>query len=241
MTRDTPTPMPAWRTAPAALVLVVLLTGCGATQNAGSQLQASPPAVSATPAASASPTNSAATAPNATDATPAPLPSTSEPSIPAPAATSSMSMPIPPTEGPSATAQMICSPEIRDAITTMLQLPAAPDSSSTYIKQLYTCTYHLSDGPLVLSVQDTTGVPAAQTYFDSLRRTLPGSQTLTGLASLGLPAFQTPGGTVVFLKDDKTLKVDATALPPTVGPNHQPRTDIAYQVATDVIACWRGQ
>ena len=71
-------------------------------------------------------------------------------------------MPALPGQGPSPTAQMVCSSEIRDAITTMLQLPAAPDSDSTYVNQLYTCTYHLSDGPLVLSVQDTTGVPAAR-------------------------------------------------------------------------------
>ena len=240
MTGDRPPNVPRWPAGPAALVFAVLLTGCGATPSAGSQLQGSPPAVAATPAASPPP-SPAPTSPEATEATPAPLPSTSAPSVAAPPATSGMSMPMPSTQGPSATAQMICSPEVRDAIITMLQLPAAPDSSSTYINQLYTCTYHLSDGPLVVSVQDTTGVPAAQTYFDSLRRTLPGSQTLTGLASLGLPAFQTPGGTVVFLKDDKTLNVDATALPPTVGPNHQTRTDIAYQVATDIIACWRGQ
>lgn len=140
---------------------------------------------------------------------------------------------------PSATAQMICSDEIRTAVASMLQLPTTPAPTSTYVNRLFTCTYHLSDGPLVLSVQDTEGVPAARSYFESLRGTLPGSQTLSGVASLGLPAFQTPSGTVVFLKDDKTLKVDATGLPPAAGPNGQTRTDVAYQIATDVIACWR--
>jgi len=135
---------------------------------------------------------------------------------------------------------MICSDEIRTAVASLLQLATPPAATSTYANQLYTCTYQLDGGPLVLSVQDTEGVPAARSYFESLLHTLPGSQTLTGLASLGLPAFQTPSGTVVFLKDDKTLKVDATALPPNAGPNGQTRTDVAYQVATDVIGCWRG-
>lgn len=140
---------------------------------------------------------------------------------------------------PSAAAQMICSDEIRTAVASMLQLPTTPTPTSTYVNQLFTCTYHLSDGPLVLSVQDTEGIPAAHSYFEFLRRTLPSSQTLTGLASLGLPAFQTPTGAVVFLKDDKTLKVDATALPLRTGPNGQTRTDVAYQIATDIIGCWR--
>ncbi len=43
----------------------------------------------------------------------------------------------------------------------------------------------------------------------------------------------------MFLKDDKTLTVDATRLPATNGPADLSRSDLAYQIATDVIGCWR--
>lgn len=229
MSSRPPCPVHHWQTALTAVAVAVLLTACSSTQ--ATHPDTAPAQADATSAPpSPRPPDSAATSSAAGGGQP----------TTAPAATPGMFMPPPPTGVPSLTAQMICSPEVRTAIATMLHLDAAPDPTSTYVNQLYTCTYHLSVGPLVLSVQDTAGVPAARTYFESLRRALPGSQALTGLAALGLPAFQTPAGTVVFLKDDKTLKVDATALPPRIGPNHQTRTDVSYQIATDIIGCWRG-
>ena len=37
-----------------------------------------------------------------------------------------------------------------------------------------------------------------------------------------------------------TLNVDATRLPARAGPTRDSRADIAYALATDIIACWRG-
>ncbi|GAA1876450.1 hypothetical protein [Lapillicoccus jejuensis] len=134
---------------------------------------------------------------------------------------------------------MVCGPEIKDALVTALQLSTPPATTNTYVDRLFTCTYHLAQGPLVLSVMDTTDVPSATRYYDALRRKLGNPQPLTGVASLGLPSVQTASGVVVFLKDDKTLEVDASALPATLGPNQQTRADLAYQMASDVIGCWR--
>ncbi|MEO6821546.1 MAG: hypothetical protein ABI468_03435 [Candidatus Nanopelagicales bacterium] len=64
---------------------------------------------------------------------------------------------------------------------------------------------------------------------------------LSGLASLGLPAFETPNGMVAFLKDDKTLQVDASAMTSLIGPQRLTRSGVAYQIATDVLACWNGE
>ncbi len=235
MSTRPPRPVHRWHAAATAVAVGVLLTGCRTTY-ASSQPDVAPAAANAT-AASPRPTG-----PADTSSAPTSSPPTRGQVTAAPADVPGMSMPAPSSTGvPSATAQMICSGEVRTAIATMLQLNPAPDPTSTYINQQYICTYHLSVGPLVLAVQDTADVSAARNYFESLRRTLPASQTLTGMAALGLPAFETSTGTVVFLKDDKTLKVDATALPSRIGPNRQTRTDIAYQIATDIIGCWRGQ
>jgi hypothetical protein len=47
-------------------------------------------------------------------------------------------------------------------------------------------------------------------------------------------------GAAVFLKDDKTIRVDATGLPARDGPSGDSRTDLAYTIATDILACWAG-
>jgi hypothetical protein len=61
---------------------------------------------------------------------------------------------------------------------------------------------------------------------------------LSGLLSLGLPSYETRSGSVVFLKDGKTLTVDATGLPNSIGPSSLSRSELAYAVAADVVACW---
>lgn len=64
------------------------------------------------------------------------------------------------------------------------------------------------------------------------------TQPLRGLLGLGLPSYKTPSGTVAFLKDGKSLAVDASGLPRESGPDHQSRFDLAYAIAADVVACW---
>lgn len=61
--------------------------------------------------------------------------------------------------------------------------------------------------------------------------------------SPGLSAATVAGqadGAAVFLKDDKTIRVDATGLPARDGPSGDSRTDLAYTIATDILACWAG-
>ena len=105
---------------------------------------------------------------------------------------------------------------------------------------LYTCTYRLPAGRLVISVKESGTVPSAHTYFTALRGNLGASHTLRGLPALGLPAYETTDGTVVFVKDDKTLHVDGTGLPRNAA-NGESRTNLAYTIATDILGCWNGK
>ena len=200
----------------AGITVALMLTACG-----GSSTAASPPAPSTT-----SGTTSATSAPDPSTST------TTATGTTAPAATTAAAKPSP-------TAAMVCGSEIQDDLVTALQLSGPPATTSTYVDRLFTCTYHLAQGPLVLSVMDTTDVPSATRYYDTLRQRLGNPPPLTGVASLGLPSVQTSSGTVLFLKDDKTLEVDASGLPATLGPHQQTRSDLAYQMASDVIGCWR--
>jgi hypothetical protein len=93
----------------------------------------------------------------------------------------------------------------------------------------------------VLSVKESANPAAARAHFNALRTRLGGTHPLTGLAALGLPGYQKESGRVVFLKDNMTLQVDATALPHQVGPQNTSRPELAYTVATDVLACWTGE
>jgi hypothetical protein len=163
------------------------------------------------------------------------MPGMAKPIAPPPAPTPSAAA------GPSESARMVCDSEIRGDVATALALSAQPTATPTWANHLYTCTYHLAPGPLVLSVKELPDVPAARVYFSELRKQLAPTQAVLGLASLGLPGYQTPSGTVIFLKDNKTLEVDATALPAQTGPNLVSRTDLAYQIATNILGCWTGK
>lgn len=101
--------------------------------------------------------------------------------------------------------------------------------------------YTLPDGPLILSVKQSPDAGTARTYFHQLQRRTGRAEPVTGLASLGLPAFQTTTGTVAFVKDNMTLNVKATSLQHHLGPHHSTRTDFAYTLATDILACWQGE
>lgn len=142
--------------------------------------------------------------------------------------------------GPSASARMVCGPEIRRDVATALGLRTPPTATTSWVDHLYTCTYRLRTGSLVLSVKESPDVPAARGYFSAVQHRLGNTHPLLGLSALGLPAYDTTDGTVVFLKDDKVLQVDATTLPHEAG---QPdsRSGLAYEVATDVLGCWTGK
>lgn len=134
---------------------------------------------------------------------------------------------------------MICGQGTKDDISSILALKAAPHTVDNWAERIYTCTYHLADGPLVISVKESTDPAAARNYFDSLQGELDGATPIKGLANLGFAAAQTDNGSVIFLKDSSTLYVDATQLPAGVGPQKVARTDFAYQVSTTILACWK--
>ncbi|MDT7577098.1 MAG: hypothetical protein QOH17_3431 [Pseudonocardiales bacterium] len=139
--------------------------------------------------------------------------------------------------GPSATAQMVCGADIRRKVALALGLSAPAPVRSSYANRLYTCTYRLPAGPLILSVQESRTKAEAGSYFTTLRRRL---APTTPLAGLGERAATTSTGVVIVVKDNLTLRVDTTGLPTVFGTQHQKRTDLAYEMASAVLGCWTG-
>jgi hypothetical protein len=90
---------------------------------------------------------------------------------------------------------------------------------------------------MTLTVHVLPGTAQAGAELDADRARTPGADTLPGL---GERAWGTPAGTAVVLKDNQILTVDTTALPEVFGANDQKRTDLAYEVASDVLGCWTG-
>ena len=140
--------------------------------------------------------------------------------------------------GPSSAAAMICGSETRDAVRRSLDLGQAPAGLHGWADRLFSCTYQLRSGDLRLSVKDLDAAAPGRAYFDGLRSRLPGATPIRGVASFGFPAFETARGDVAFLKDHKTLWVDASRLGSSALPAGTSRQDVAYGVASAVIACW---
>lgn len=138
---------------------------------------------------------------------------------------------------PTATAKMVCGEDIMGKVVLVLKLTKKPVTTTTWANQLYTCTYALPMGPMVLSVKQSSSNAAAKTYFTSLRSTLGPTESLVGL---GEGAYRTTTGIAVVVKDNMTLKVDTTRLPAVFGPEDQKRTDLSNQIASDVLGCWTG-
>jgi hypothetical protein len=138
---------------------------------------------------------------------------------------------------PSEAAKMICSDDIRGQVRTVLGLTAPAPVRSSWQNRLYTCTYTLPMGTMVLSVQESASKPAAAAHFRSLRSRLGSTQPLLGL---GEQAYATKTGIAVVLKDNMTLRVDTTDLPVVFGSQQQRRTDLAYEIASAVLGCWTG-
>lgn len=177
-----------------------------------------------------------ATQPEILQATAAPA--SSGPASPAVSGPTESDRPSGASSGPASAAAMVCGDEIRARIAQILALPAAPVPSSMRAGGLFTCTYRLPEGALVLSVQESAGPAAARDWAQRAVAALPGAAPIEGLANLGLPGYQAPAGMVAFAKHNFALIVDATALSEPVGPHSISRSSLAYQVATDVLACW---
>jgi hypothetical protein len=143
--------------------------------------------------------------------------------------------------GPSQTARMVCEEhEIRDAVKRSFQMSGEPTSTHTWSKadRVYSCRWSVPKGTLKMTVQDAGDPTAGRAWFDRLRGRLDGAQAIRGMDNFGFPAFQTRAGDVVFIKDGKTLHVDATGLPDASLPRGFTRPEVAYSVASAVIGCW---
>jgi hypothetical protein len=138
---------------------------------------------------------------------------------------------------PSEAAKMVCSDDIRDQVKAVLMLSSPAQVRSSWQDQLYTCTYTLPMGQMVLSVKQSASKPAALSHFQAMRSQLGSTAPLQGL---GEQAYATRTGIAVVLKDDMTLRVDTSGLPVVFGPQQQRRTDLAYEIASDVLGCWTG-
>lgn len=142
--------------------------------------------------------------------------------------------------GPSAAARMVCAGQVVDDVTRIMDLDRTVPPTSRWEAPAFTCTFDLADGPLVLTVHDAPDRVAGMAHFQALRTSRPGAVAIRGVYSLGLPAYETPSGTVAFIRDGKTLEVDATGLAGRAFgvDDSLSRAEVAYAVATSVLACW---
>jgi len=126
----------------------------------------------------------------------------------------------------------ICEPMVRNAVEASLGAPLPAAQQGTWAGRTYTCTYPLTGGQLVLSVDDLRTKKKAQVAYRTLNRATPRPTRLNGL---GNGAFQAPDGTVVAFKDQFLLHVNPGAAPPTVG-----KSDLAFAALVAVMGCWTG-
>ncbi|WP_285249725.1 hypothetical protein [Pseudarthrobacter sp. fls2-241-R2A-168] len=140
--------------------------------------------------------------------------------------------------GPSDAAKMVCGDQPMDRLTAILRLEEDPHTVNSWADSTFTCTYHLAEGALEISVKEAAGQAAAMKYFDAMQALAKDARPIQGLANLGFPAYETADGTAVFQKDNFVLQVDASGLPATLGPDAITRNALAYQLSTTILACW---
>jgi len=138
---------------------------------------------------------------------------------------------------PPASAAMICDADITSKVGEVLGLAGPPSTERHWSGGVYTCDYLLPMGRMSLQVTILAGAGQARAMFDADRARTLGAQPLAGL---GERAYGTEDGRVLVLKDTQILVVDTTRLPQVFGANGQRRTDLAYEVASDVMGCWTG-
>lgn len=141
-------------------------------------------------------------------------------------------------EGPSEASLMVCGDQPMDRLTTILKLDYKPHTVNDWANNTFTCTYHLEEGSLKISVKEAKDKAAALTEFSVEQALAKDAKTIEGLANLGFPAFETAAGSAVFQKDSFVLDVDASELPVVLGPENITRNALAYQLSTTILACW---
>jgi hypothetical protein len=142
-----------------------------------------------------------------------------------------------PASRPSAPAKMICSDDVRGDLADVLKLKSKPTATSRWVAPVFTCTYRLPMGALVLSVTESADDAGAHAFAAGLRKRLPATASVAGLTDV---AYQTKTGIVALVKDNDTLVVDASRLPAQFGTEQQKRGDFAYEVASVILGCWTG-
>ncbi|MCO4265228.1 hypothetical protein NG697_20340 [Pseudarthrobacter sp. MDT3-26] len=140
--------------------------------------------------------------------------------------------------GPSAAALMVCGDQPKERLRSILDLDSDPHTINTWANSTFTCTYHLDEGALAISVQEAADKASALKYFNAMQALAKDATPIQGLANLGFPAYETADGSAVFQKDSFVLHVDATDLPATLGPENITRNALAYQLSTTILACW---
>lgn len=141
-------------------------------------------------------------------------------------------------DGPSDAALMVCGDQPMDRLTSILALDSDPHTINNWANSTFTCTYHLDEGALDISVQEAATPAAARKYFDARQALAQDATPIQGLANLGFPAYETADGSAVFQKDNFVLQVDASDLPATLGPENITPNALAYQLSTTILACW---
>jgi hypothetical protein len=136
-----------------------------------------------------------------------------------------------------ATARMICSDDIKAKVKQALRLQTPPATDDTWADDTYICRYALPMGEMTVSDQVFPDAAAARGRMATQQADDDSARTLSGL---GQQAYGSDRGIAVVLKDDQILTVDTTGLPERFGVNDQRRTDLAYEVASDVLGCWTG-
>jgi hypothetical protein len=134
-------------------------------------------------------------------------------------------------------AQMVCSDEIRGEVAGALGLTSTPAATSAWADHVYTCDYALPMGRLVLAVSVSPSSAAARDQLATLRRQAGAG---TQEAGLGQQAYSASAGTVLAVKDNMVLRVDATGMPDDLGATHERRLDLARVIAAGVFNCWTG-
>ena len=138
---------------------------------------------------------------------------------------------------PPEAAQMVCSDEIRGEVADALGLTSDPTATSGWADHVYTCEYTVPMGQLVLAVSVSPSSAAARGQLETLR----GRQGAdTEEPGLGEQAYSAPAGTVLAVKDNMVLWVNATGLPDDLGATHERRLDFARVIAAGVFNCWTG-
>ena len=133
---------------------------------------------------------------------------------------------------------MVCGDQPKERLRSILKLDSDPHTVDNWADSTFTCTYHLAEGALVISVQESADKASALKYFTAMQALAKGAAPIEGLANLGFPAYETADGSAVFQKDSFVLHVDASGLPATLGPDSITRNALAYQLSTTILACW---